>query len=548
MEKYGKIRRGFNRLFFGYDIPDPVKDKEEAIVNASTMVAVDNDEAADLVNMSHFYSGGVETTQSLISQAALINEYRTMALHAEVDNAIDDIINEMVCADADEDSVVELKISDKKDIPDKLKVLMEDEFDNILRLLKFNVRSYDVCRQWYVDGRIYYHKIIDENNKKNGIIKLVNLDPRATKKVKEIKIETDDQSGVEKIVGTRSYFLYDSNWLQAGVSNDTGSVNSSINRHRVNQAIEISEDSIAYTHSGILGGIENNFVFSFLEKARKPLNNLRMLEDAVVIYRITRAPERKAFYVGTGNLQPKAADQYITSLMNKYRTRLVYDSVSGKVKSNAHQVSIMEDYWLPRMDGDNGTKIETLEGGDNLGKIEDLLFFQKKLYKSLCVPPSRLENEATISIGNRMAEITRDEWKFNKFIQRLRRRFNELFNDLLKTQLVLKNIITADEWEKTYKDIVSYEYKSDSFIREQQDAEILEGRLAQIESIDPFVGKWFTREEVLKGVLRKTDEEIKQFDKQVKKEVSSGLYMDHMEKTQYDMGIHPDQLEYKSSE
>lgn len=537
---FGSIRNGFSRMFLGAELDDPKRDEEQKIINRQTLVAVENDEAADLVDLSHYYSSGMLNLQTLQSQADLINEYRSMAIHAEVDRAIDDIINEAVTPDADEE-VVKLRFKQTTSIPDPIKSKIDKEFKNLTRMVKFDDRSYETFKQFYVDGRLYYHKIIDPNDTKKGILKVVNLDPRAIKKVKEIQTDIDPDTRIEKISATRTYFLYDPTYANAISTGDNVSSRTSVNR--VSQALELSEDSITFVHSGILSGDNNNMVLSHLEKARKPLNNLRMLEDAAVIYRITRAPERRIFYVDVGNLQKKSAEEYMMSLINKYKTKLVYDGQTGKVKGNAHQVSMMEDYWLPRREGGKGTEISTLPAGENLGQIEDLRYFQKNLLKALNVPQSRLENEATISIGNRATEINRDEIKFNKFVQRLRRRFNGLFLDLLRTQLILKGITNAEDWEEMILPELTFEYTADTFIKEEQEAQVLEGRLANLQLADLYVGKYFSREKVMKDILRMSDDDIKQETDLMNKEIASGLYLSPMDQQQMDAGIHDDQID-----
>jgi hypothetical protein len=309
------------------------------------------------------------------------------------------------------------------------------------------------------------------------------------------------------------------------------------------QAVELAVDSIAFVHSGILSGDTNNFILSHLEKARKPLNNLRMLEDAAVIYRITRAPERRIFYVDVGSLPKKGAEEYMTSLINKYRTKLVYDGKTGQVKGNSHQVSMMEDYWLPRREGGRGTEIDTLPAGENLNQIEDLRYFQKKLLESLNVPKSRLENEATISIGNRATEINRDELKFNKFIQRLRRRFNTLFLDLLRTQLILKGITTAEDWDNIILPLIKFNYASDTFVLEEQEAQIMEGRLMALDQADPYVGKYFSKETVMRKILRMQEDEIAAEKARIKAEIASGEYPSPQDQFEMENGIHDDQLD-----
>ena len=537
----GLIKNSFSRLFLGTTIKDKQRDEEQKIINKQTIVAIENDDAADLIDISNFYSSGYLSQQNLQNQVAIINEYRGMSVHAEVDRAIDDIINEAVTSDADQ-SPVELVLKSTIDLSDDIKDSIQTEWNYLIHMLKFDLRSYEIFRQFYVDGRLYYHKIIDPLNTKKGILKLVNLDARATKKVKEVLSETDKDSQIERIVDTRSYFLYDPTYLNTSGTGDTASARTSVNRV-AHQALELSVDTVAFIHSGMLSGDTSNVVMGYLEKARKPLNNLRMLEDAVVIYRITRAPERRIFYVDVGSLPKKGAEEYMNSLINKYKTKLVYDGNTGTVKGNSHQVSMMEDYWLPRREGGKGTEIDTLKGGENLGQIEDLRYFQKNLLKSLNVPQSRLESEATISIGNRATEINRDELKFNKFIQRLRRRFNVLFLDLLRTQLILKGITTSEDWDTFILPHLSFEYASDEYIKEESDAMVLENRLQAIAQADPYVGKYFTKEDILKKILRMDDEEIEYMEKTIKKEIAAGDYPDPMEIFKLDNNIHPKQLQ-----
>ena len=535
----GSFRNSFSRLFLGAEVKNPERDAEQKIINKQTLVAIDNDDASDLVDISHHISAGYLSQFDLRNQAEVINEYRAMVVHAEVDKAVDDIINEAVTSDADVSPVI-VKIAESDKISDEIKIKIESEFLTVLKLLKFDTRSYEIFKQYYVDGRLYYHKIIDDTNKSKGILKIVNLDPRATKKIKEIQTAVDPDTRIDKIIDTRSYFLYDPTHSNV-TSGDGVSSRSSVSR--VAQSLELSTDMVAFIHSGIIAGDAANIVLGHLEKVRKPLNNLRMLEDAAVIYRITRAPERRIFYVDVGTLPKKSAEEYMTSLINKYRTKLVYNGSTGKVQGNSHQVSMMEDYWLPRREGGKGTEIQTLPAGENLNQIDDLKYFQKKMLEALNVPKSRMESEATISIGNRATEINRDELKFNKFIQRLRRRFNALFLDLLRTQIILKGISTAADWDDIILGLLTFEYSSDSFIKEEQEAQIMEGRLAALEQADPFVGKYFSRRTVMKKILRMTDEEIAQEDIEIKGDVDDGHYNSPEDQSDLDHGIHDDQLD-----
>lgn len=537
---FGFNRNSFSRIFLGAEIDNPEREQEEKIINKQTLVAIDNDEAADLVDISHHYSAGYMNQFDLRNQVETINEYRSMVNHSEVDKAVDDIIIEAVTSDADV-KPVDLEIEESESLSVATQKKIKEEFEHVSNLLKFDLRSYEIFKQFYVDGRLYYHKIIDPKAPKKGILKLVNLDSRVTKKVKEIITETDPSTKLERIIDTRSYFLYDPSAVTIGMGDGVSTRLTSV--ATMQPAVELSTDSVAFIHSGILTGDQNNFILGHLEKARKPLNNLRMLEDAAVIYRITRAPERRIFYVDVGTLPKKGAEEYMTSLINKYRTKLVYDGVTGKVKGNSHQVSMMEDYWLPRREGGRGTEISTLPAGENLNQIEDLRYFQKKLLESLNVPKSRLENEATISIGNRATEINRDELKFNKFIQRLRRRFNMLFLDLLRSQLILKGITTAEDWDEVVLPLLKFKYAADTFVLEEQEAQVMEGRLAALDQADPYVGKYFSRETVMRKILRMQDDEIKAERDRIDQEIKAGLYPSPQEEFEMENGIHDDQLD-----
>lgn len=533
------IRQGFSRLFLGAEFDNPEREEEQKIIQKQTLVAIENDDAADLVDLNHYYTSGFANQLDLRNQAEVINEYRSMAIHAEVDKAIDDIINEAVTSDADEQPV-ELNLKESETVSDETRDKIIEEFDHLIRLLKFDIRSYEIFKQFYIDGRLYYHKIIDPKNPKKGILKLINLDSRAIKKVKEIESETDPETKIDRIISSRVYFLYDPTFATSA-QNDMG-VRTNL-MSRVQQPLELSPDTIAFVHSGIISGDTGNVILGHLEKARKPLNNLRMLEDAAVIYRITRAPERRIFYVDVGSLPKKGAEEYMMSLINKYRTKLVYDGASGKVKGNSHQVSMMEDYWLPRREGGRGTEIDTLPAGENLNQIDDLKYFQKRLLESLNVPKSRLESEATISIGNRATEINRDEIKFNKFVQRLRRRFNGLFMDLLRTQLILKKITTAEDWDEIIAPLVTFEYASDTLVKEEQESQIMENRLAILEEADQYVGKYFSKLTIQRKVLRMSDEEIKLEKEQIDKEIKDGEYPSPDQQNQYNLGISPEQID-----
>ena len=434
----------------------------------------------------------------------LIRRYREIAQHPECDMAVEDIINEVIVSD-ERDSAVSISL-DKLDISDNIKTKIRDEFYEVLGLMNFDEKGHDIFKRWYIDGRIYFHKVIDPKSPRKGLTELRYIDPRKIKKVREVTKARDSKGkGIEVVEKTAEWFVYN----EKGMSNANS-----------NAGLKISTDSICYVTSGVVDATKN-MVMGHLHKAIKPVNQLRMIEDAVVIYRIVRAPERRIFYVDVGNLPKVKAESYLRDVMARYRNKLVYDASTGEIRDDRKHMSMLEDFWLPRRDGTKGTEVSTLPGGQNLGEISDVQYFQKKLYKSLNVPISRMESENGFNVG-RSAEITRDELKFTKFVQRLRKRFTQVFHDILKTQLVLKGIITIEDWSKI-KEHIQYDYLKDGYFSELKNAEILRERLSLANEVSPYIGKFYSVEYVRKYVLRQSDEDIIEIDNQIAKEIKTGI-------------------------
>jgi len=435
----------------------------------------------------------------------LIRRYREIALHPECDMAIEDIINEAIVANELKDAV-KLRL-DNLPFGNEIKRKIEDEFQEVLRLLQFNTRGHDIFRRWYVDGRIYYHKVIDRESPVKGITELRYIDPRKIKKVREVRKQRPDgptPHGLTVVDHIEEYFLFN----EKGVAGTTSG------------GIKIAPDTIAFCQSGLIDQNKNQ-VLSYLHKAIKPVNQLRMIEDATVIYRIARAPERRIFKIDVGNLPKVKAEQYLRDVMARYRNKLVYDASTGEIRDDRNYMSMLEDFWLPSREGGRGTDITTLPGGQNLGEISDIEYFRSKLYRSLNVPASRLEASQGFNLG-RSTEITRDELKFTKFVQRLRKKFTELFNDVLRTQLVLKAIIAETDWH-TVRDNLQYDFLQDGHFAELKDSELLMERLRLADSMRDYVGKYFSVEYVRKNVLHQTDRDIADIDTQIKKEIDDGI-------------------------
>ena len=430
----------------------------------------------------------------------LIMKYRDIASQPECDAAVEDIINESIVGDNDE-SPVNI-ILDELEVSDKIKESIKHEFESILSLLSFNSYAHDIFRRWYVDGRLPYHIIINNENPKKGIQELRYIDPTKLRKVKEIEELTDPKTGAKLIKKTDEFFLFQDKTMNGA-----------------NQGLKIYPDAIAYATSGVMDPSRKR-ILSYLHKALKPVNQLRMMEDSLVIYRISRAPERRIFYIDVGNLPKGKAEEYLRGIMNQYRNKLVYDANTGDIKDDKKHMSMLEDFFLPRREGGRGTEITTLPGGENLGQIDDIIYFQKKLYKSLNVPVNRLEQESQFSLG-RSSEITRDEVKFKKFIDRLRKRFSDLFMQLLKTQLLLKGIITREDW-KVWKEKIAFDYIEDNYFSELKQSEMLKERFDMLSNLDQYVGKYISNEWIRKNVLRQSDDEIEEIKKQIDQENKDG--------------------------
>jgi len=430
----------------------------------------------------------------------LIMKYRDIASQPECDAAVEDIINESIVGDNDEAPIN--IVLDELEVSDKIKESIKHEFNNILSLLSFNAYAHDIFRKWYVDGRLPYHIIINNENPKQGIKELRYIDPTKLRKVKEVEEKTDPKTGAKLIKKVDEFFMFQDKTMNGA-----------------NQGLKICPDEIAYASSGVMVPGRKR-ILSYLHKALKPVNQLRMMEDSLVIYRISRAPERRIFYIDVGNLPKGKAEEYLRGIMNQYRNKLVYDAKTGDIKDDRKHMSMLEDFFLPRREGGRGTEITTLPGGENLGQIDDIIYFQKKLYKSLNVPVNRLEQEAQYSLG-RTTEITRDEVKFKKFIDRLRKRFSDLFMQLLKTQLLLKGIITKDDW-KTWKESIAFDYIEDNYFSELKQSEMIRERFEMLSSLDEHIGRFISNEWVRKNILRFNDEEIEEIQKQIDAESKSG--------------------------
>ena len=494
---------------FGFEI----KRKQEEPVSFTPQT---NEDGAVVVAEGGVYGTYVDLDGSIRTESELVNKYREMAQHPEVDMAIDDIVNEVITQEP-ETKVVELILDDLKQ-SDKVKKLLIEEFDEVLRLLEFNSLSYDVFRRWYVDGRLYYHAIVDEADIKAGIKELRYVDPRKIRKVRETK-RKKIASQVATYQTASEYYMYN----DKGFAKTSG--NSSIPTNTIG-GIKIAKDSIIHCTSG-LTSINGDLVQSYLHKAIKPLNQLRSMEDSLVIYRISRAPERRIFYIDVGNLPKMKAEQYLRDIMTRFKNKVVYDASTGEIRDDRKFMTMLEDFWLPRREGGKGTEITTLPGGQNLGNMDDVIYFQRKLFKSLNVPIGRLDPEMQFSFG-RGAEITRDEVKFAKFINRLRNKFSTLFLKILERQLILKSIITPEDWEE-FKDTIKFKFSQDNYYAELKETEILRDRIAMLRDIDDYAGKYYSHEWIRRNVLRQSDQDIEEIDEQIEEEKDSEQYNQQMD-------------------
>jgi len=487
--------------FFGFKITRD-KPKSDPKQNFSTPQAEDG---TQVVAAGGYFASHLDMEGNAKTEADLIRRYREISIHPECDMAIEDIVNEAIVSNENKQAV--RLMTDNVPYGRDIKRRLEEEFTEILRLLQFNSRGHELFRRWYVDGRIYFQKIIDTESGKKGITELKYLDPRKIKKIREVRKRRPDgvaPSATNLVDETMEYFLY----------NERGVGGASL------QGIKIAVDTIAFCPSGLIDQ-NKNLILSFLHKAIKPVNQLRMIEDAAVIYRIARAPERRIFKIDVGNLPKMKAEQYLRDVMARYRNKLVYDAATGEIRDDRNYMSMLEDFWLPSREGGRGTDITTLPGGQNLGEITDIEYFRAKLYRSLNVPSSRLEASTGFNLG-RSTEITRDELKFTKFVQKLRKKFIELFNDILKTQLILKGIIAEEEWPMI-RDNIFYDFLQDGHFAELKQAEMLKDRIQLANDVRDYVGKYFSVEYVRKNILKQSDQDIEKIDSQIKKEIDDGI-------------------------
>ena len=480
---------------FGFEIKKkPIKRTGGEVVTPSV------DDGSTLISTlgaaAAYYGMTVDLEGVIKNENDLIRRYREVSQYGDCDNAVEDIVNEAIVANNDE-SPVEIVLDDVK-LSSSIKDKIRDEHDTILKLYKFNFKGHDIFRSWYVDGRLYYHILLDETNLKNGIQELRFVDPRKIRRIKNVKKGKNDK-GIDVVKEIQEFYIY----------NDKG-----INEN-TSQGVKLSLDSVIYAPSGLVDQ-NSNSMLGYLHKAIKPVNQLKMIEDALVIYRVSRAPERRIFYIDVGNLPKLKAEQYVNDIMNKYRNKVVYDAATGEVRDDRKHLSMMEDFWMPRREGGKGTEITTLQGGQNLGQIDDINYFQNKLYQCLNVPISRMKADQGFSLG-RSNEITRDEIKFNKFIERLRRKFSTVFSEALRVQLISKGIIRPDEWDLISQDI-RYDFQEDNHFAELKDNEILNNRIDTLNRIQPFIGQYYSMEYVRRFILKQSDEDIEKIEKQIKQE------------------------------
>ena len=498
---------------FGFSIEDDNKKKKGII----SPVAPNNEDGADYFLSSGFYGQYVDIEGVFKTEFDIVKRYRDMSLHPECDTAIEHVVNEAIVSDMN-DSPVEIDL-DNLNIGQPLKKVIRTEFKKVKDLLEFDKKSHEIFRNWYVDGRIFYHKVIDVQKPDEGIqelryidalkIKLMRVKP-TDKEKGVVAIPTQDQGteSVNKDTKISEFYTY----YPQGVAQKYGSV--------AGKGIRISKDAICHVHSGLVDR-NKKITLSYLHKAIKGLNQLRMIEDSLVIYRLSRAPERRIFYIDVGNLPKVKAEQYLRDVMSRYRNKLVYDANTGEIKDDKKFMSMLEDFWLPRREGGRGTEISTLPGGQNLGELTDIEYFQKKLYRSLNVPESRIGADSGFNLG-RSSEILRDELMFSKFVGRLRKRFSALFLDLLKTQLILKNIVTPEDWEKMAEHI-QFDYLYDNHFAELKETELMNERLNLMVAIEPYIGTYYSRDYVKRKILRQTDEEIEEMAEEMEEENATGV-------------------------
>jgi len=504
---------------FGFSI----EDNEPKSPTTLSPVPPNNEDGVDHYLSSGFFGSYVDIEGVYRTEFDLIKRYREMALHPEVDSAIEDIVNEAIVSDSN-DSPVQIELSNLN-ASDGIKKRIRQEFKHILDLLDFDKKSHEIYRNWYIDGRLYYHKVIDIKKPEEGIQELRYIDAMKMRFVRENKNKMDDNQRRLSSVANQNpleyafpeieeYYIYTPK-ASYPIGNPTAV--------SADKGIRFAKDSITYCTSGLVDRTKGT-TLSYLHKAIKAVNQLRMIEDSLVIYRLSRAPERRIFYIDVGNLPKVKAEQYLRDVMMRYRNKLVYDANTGEIRDDKKYMAMLEDFWLPRREGGRGTEISTLPGGQNLGEITDIEYFKKKLFRALNVPPSRMDGEGGFNLG-RSSEILRDELKFTKFVGRLRKRFSNMFNDMLRTQLLLKNIVTPEDWE-VMSEHIQYDFLYDNHFSELKDAELLTERLNLVSTAEPYVGKYFSQDYLRRKILRQTDVEILEQDALIEKEIKEGIIPD----------------------
>ena len=505
---------------FGFKIQNTGEDKSKKLISP---VAPNDEDKSDFYLSSGFYGQYVDIEGVYKNEQDLVRRYREMSLHPECDSAIEDVVNEAIVSDLN-DSPVEIDLSNLP-ASDKLKNIIRDEFKYIKEVMDFDKKSHEIFRNWYVDGRIFYHKVIDMKDPSSGIQEIRFIDPLKIRFIRKAEQTSNNKpsmfvnkEGLEQYQAPtiEEYYLYDPN-------SPTSSGGTTTYRNE-SKSVKIAKDSITYVTSGLVDRNKQT-ILSYLHKAIKALNQLRMIEDSLVIYRLSRAPERRIFYIDVGNLPKIKAEQYLRDVMNRYRNKLVYNADTGEIRDDRKHMAMLEDFWLPRREGGRGTEITTLPGGQNLGELADIEYFQKKLYKSLNVPSSRIDvGGGGFNLG-RSSEILRDELKFTKFVGRLRKRFSGVFNDMLKTQLILKNIVTPEDWQ-VLNDHIQYDYVYDNHFSNLKDNELLNDQLGVVAAMEPYLGRYFSAQYIRTKVLKQSDTEMLEIDKQIKKEIEDGIIPD----------------------
>ena len=491
---------------FGFSFKKKATEKDRA----PSPIAPSSEDGATSYIAGGYYGQYLDLDGNFKTEYDMVKKYREMAMHPEVDSAIEDIIHEAIVADKN-DSPIQVNL-DNLEVSESVKGMIRTEFDYIKNLFAFDTKAHEMFRRWYIDGRLYYHKVINLDAPQDGILEVRYIDPSKIKKVRQInKPKTADEFMKYDFGTSEEYFIYNPKGL---------------NNTSANSGIKIAKDAITYVTSGIMD-TNRNIVLSYLHKGIKVLNQLRMIEDSLVIYRISRAPERRIFYIDVGNLPKVKAEQYLREVMGRYRNKLVYDAATGEIRDDRKYMSMMEDFWLPRREGGRGTEITTLPGGQNLGELTDVQYFQTKLYKALNVPSGRLDSATSFNLG-RSSEITRDELKFTKFVGKLRKKFSDIFQDTLKTQLILKGVITPEDWEDM-KEHIQYDYLYDNHFTELKNLEMMTEKVNVITQMDPFIGKYFSVEYIRTKILGQTETEMEEIDAEMADDIKTGRAMDPLQ-------------------